>query len=189
MCNGIKLGTGSRTGFRNITVDNCIIKRNQKNEYFHWKMTPDVVFDETTTSVNTGIVILGVDGGSVENISFSNIVMTDVLSPIFIRVAKRFLSPAGKPSVMQNISIQNVIAHTRSIIPSIIAGLEESPATDIRLSNIRIYNPIGVSAESLKSFPSEPKEDLKGYPEKQANFWFKKFRQARFMFVMLGAFR
>jgi polygalacturonase len=173
MCNGIKLGTGSRTGFRNITVDNCVIKRNQKNEYFHWKMTPDVVLKPETTSVNTGIVIMTVDGGVMENISFSNITMTDVLSPIFIRVGSRFLTPDQKPSVMRNISISNVTAYTRSILPTVIAGLQESPARDIHLSNIRINIPISVSLEMLKTFPSEVYEDLKGYPENRLTFGLK----------------
>lgn len=173
MCNGIKLGTGSRTGFRNITVDNCVVKRNLKNEYFHWQMSPEIVSDPATTSVNTGIVILGVDGGVVENISFSNIVMTDVLSPFFIRVGRRFLAPGDKPSVMKNISISNVTANTRSIIPSIIAGLDDSPATDIRLSNIRISNPIVVPDEMFKNFPAVIPEDLKGYPENRLTFGLK----------------
>lgn len=109
ICNGIKLGTGSRTGFRNVTVNNCIIRKTDVNGFFHpgyEKMTPGIVLDERVTSVNTGIVILGVDGGLVENISFSNLVMTDVLSPFFIRVGRRFLSPDQKPSVMRNVSIQ-----------------------------------------------------------------------------------
>jgi polygalacturonase len=169
-CNGIKLGTGSRSGFRNITVNNCVIKRNQKNDHIRWEMTPEIVFNGTIPSVNTGIVILGVDGGVVENISFSNIIMTDVVSPIFIRVGKRFLNPDGKPSVMKNISIQNVIAESRSIIPSIVAGLEESPAKDIRLSNIRISIPIVVSADFFKTFPATITEDVKGYPENRMTF-------------------
>lgn len=173
MCNGIKLGTGSRTGFRNITVDNCVIKRNIKNEYFHWKMTPDIVLNHETTSVNTGIVIMTVDGGIMENISFSNIIMTDVLSPIFIRVGSRFRTLDQKPSVMRNISISNITAHTRSILPSVIAGLQESPAQDIRLSNIRIHNPIVVEQELFNSFPSEVKEDLKIYPENRLTFGLK----------------
>jgi len=173
MCNGIKLGTGSRTGFRNITVNNCIIKRNLKNEYFHWKMTNKIVSDPTTTSLNTGIELMGVDGGIVENISFSNIVMTDVLSPLFIRVGRRFLSPNNTPSVMKNIMVSNITAHTRSIIPTIIAGLEESPVTDIRLSNIRISNPMVVPMESFKNFPSEVKEDNKTYPENRLTFGLK----------------
>jgi len=170
LCNGIKLGTGSRSGFRNITVSNCVVKKSSFNGYRHWAMTPDLVHQPEVQSVNTGIVILGVDGGLVENISFSDIVMTDVLSPIFIRVGKRFLTPDQKPSVMRHISIQNIRAETRSIIPSIIAGLEESPVEDIRLSNIRIFVPIVVSADSLKNFPDTPRENEKGYPENRLTF-------------------
>lgn len=170
LCNGIKLGTGSRSGFRNITVSNCIIKKASFNGYRHWKMTPSVVHQPEIQSVNTGIVILGVDGGVVENISFSDIVMTDVLSPIFIRVGRRFLNPEKKPSVMRNISLQNIRAESRSIIPSVISGLEESPAEDIRLSNIRISVPISVGADSLKKFPAVVRDDLKGYPEIRLTF-------------------
>ena len=170
LCNGIKLGTGSRSGFRNITVNNCVIKNASFNGYRHWKMTPDIVHNPETQSVNTGIVILGVDGGVVENIHFSNIIMTDVLSPIFIRVGKRFLNPDKKPSVMRHITIQNVRAETRSVIPTIIAGLEDSPAEEIRLSDIHISVPISVSADSLKTFPVQVKENLNGYPENRLTF-------------------
>ena len=173
LCNGIKLGTGSRTGFRNITVNNCVIKKSSFNGYRHWKMTPDVVYQPDTQSVNTGIVILGVDGGVVENIHFANIIMTDVLSPIFIRTGKRFLNPDKKPSVMRHITLQNIRAESRSIIPSVIAGLEDSPAEDIQLVNIRITVPIAVSADLLKTFPVVVPEDVKGYPENRLTFGFR----------------
>jgi hypothetical protein len=175
-CNGIKLGTGSRTGFRNVTVNNCVIRKTDVNDYFHpgyEKMTPNIVLDERITSVNTGIVILGVDGGLVENIHFSNIVMTDVLSPIFVRVGRRFLNPDHKPSVMRNISIHHITADCRSIIPSIVAGLEDSPISDVRISNIRISVPIGVSADAFAKFPVDPPENTKGYPENRLTFGFR----------------
>ncbi|SOD99301.1 glycoside hydrolase family 28 protein [Spirosoma fluviale] len=170
ICNGIKFGTGSRTGFRNITVTNCVIKKGSVNEFRHWAMPPSIVYNPEETSVNCGIVILGVDGGVVENINISDIVMTDVLSPIFIRVGKRFLNPEQKPSVMRHITIQNIRAETRSIIPTIIAGLEDSPAEDIRLSNIRVSIPMGVSVDSLKTFPANVPENVKGYPENRLTF-------------------
>eukprot|EP01034_Spumella_vulgaris_P002009 gene2009-2618_t len=58
LCNGIKFGTGSRTGFRNISVSNCIIKKASFNGFRHWNMTPDMVYKPEEQSVNTGIVIL-----------------------------------------------------------------------------------------------------------------------------------
>ncbi|NIJ54619.1 glycoside hydrolase family 28 protein [Dyadobacter arcticus] len=170
LCNGIKFGTGSRTGFRNITVNNCIVKKASFNGYRHWKMTPDLVDHPDEQSVNTGIVILGVDGGVVENINISNVVMSDVLSPIFIRVGGRFMNPDKKPSVMRHINIQNIHAESRSVIPSIIAGLEGSPVEDIRLSDIQVKVRIAVNADLLKTFPSQIKEDVKGYPENRLTF-------------------
>lgn len=173
LCNGLKFGTGSRTGFRNVTVSNCIIKKSSVNGYRHWNMTPDVVNNPDRQSVNTGIVILGVDGGLVENIIISDIIMTDVLSPFFIRVGQRFVNPDQKPSVMRHISIQNVRAETRSTIPIIIAGLDDSPIEDVRLTNIRISTPIGVSVDSLKTFPAHIPENVKGYPENRLTFGLK----------------
>ncbi len=173
LCNGIKLGTGSRTGFRNITVNNCVVKKASFNGYRHWKMPSSVVFNPEIQSVNTGIVILGVDGGLVENINFSNIIMKDVLSPFFIRVGKRFVNPRGKPSGMRHVTIQNVTAESRSILPSIIAGLEDSPIENVKLSNIRISIPIYVSSDSLKTFPRQLSEDVKGYPENRLTFGLK----------------
>jgi polygalacturonase len=170
LCNGIKFGTGSRTGFRNISVSNCVVKKASFNGYRHWNMPPSIVYQPEIQSLNTGIVILGVDGGIVENINISDIIMTDVLSPIFIRVGKRFLNPENKPSVMRQINIQKIRVESRSVIPSVIAGLEESPVEDIRLSNIRISVPITVSSDSLKTFPAVIPENLKGYPENRITF-------------------
>ncbi len=165
ICNGIKFGTGSRTGFRNFTIDNCVIKTGSFNGYRHWKMTPDIVYQPDSNSVNTGIVIACVDGGVMENINISNIVMTDVLSPIMIRIGRRFVSPDNKPSVMRHIRIRNIIAESRTIIPCIIAGLADSKIEDVQLSNIRIYIPISVTKDSLKVFPSLIPEAEKSYPE------------------------
>ncbi len=173
ICNGIKLGTGSRGGFRNITVSNCVINRSAENGFRHWEMTPDIVYKPELPSVNTGIVIMGVDGGIVENINFSDIIMRDVLSPFFVRVGKRFLTPDKKTSGMRHITIQNIHAEGRSIIPAVIAGLEESPIENISLSNIHITLPMAVNNEMLQSFPAEVIENNKSYPENRITFGVK----------------
>lgn len=165
ICNGIKWGTGSRTGFRNFTVSNCVIKKGSFNGYRHFVMTPDVVYQPDSNSVNSGIVILGVDGGIVENINISNIVMTDVLTPIVIRIGRRFVNPDKRPSLLRHIRIQNIIAESRSIIPCVIAGLIDSPVEDVHLSNIRIMIPVSVALDSFKTFPTIIPENEKSYPE------------------------
>ena len=174
ICNGIKFGTGSRTGFRNVTVSNCVVRRPNEMAKLHpgqvARLPPEIASDKETPSVNSGISIESVDGGLAENLRISNIVMTDVLSPIYIRVGRRFLTPEGKPSVMRDVSIEHITAHCRSVIPSIIAGLSDSPARDIRLSDIRVTVPIGVPSAMLGDFPESPKEDEKGYPENRQTF-------------------
>lgn len=96
--------------------------------------------------------------------------MTDVLSPIFIRVGRRFLNPNGKPSVLRHVSIRNVRAESRSILPSIVAGLADSPVEYVRLSNIHVTVPIGVKADFFKTFPSPVPENEKSYPENRLTF-------------------
>ncbi|MBC7827136.1 MAG: glycoside hydrolase family 28 protein [Chitinophagaceae bacterium] len=162
-CNGLKFGTGSRGGFKNIAVSNIVIKKPSKDILRKWNILPGIVKKINTNSVNTGIVILGVDGGTVENINISDVVMTDVISPIMIRVSKRFLNEEKKPSVMRNINIHHVTAEAQSIIPSIIAGLPESSIQDVRISNMRILLPGDVN--STKDFPAQVPENDKGYPE------------------------
>lgn len=162
-CNGLKFGTGSRGGFKNITVSNIVIKKPSKDLLRKWNILPGIVKKTGTNSVNTGIVILGVDGGIVENINISNVVMTDVISPLMMRVSKRFLNEGGQPSIMRNINIHHVTAEAQSIIPSIIAGLPERAIEDVRLSNMRIILPGDV--RSTADFPKEVKENDRGYPE------------------------
>lgn len=41
------------------------------------------------------------------------------------------------------------------------------------MNNIRISVPIGVSADSLKTFPTRIPEDVKGYPENRLTFGLK----------------
>lgn len=170
ICNGIKLGTGSRGGFRNITVTNCVINRTDENGFRHWDMPSDVVLNPNLASVNTGIVVMGVDGGIVEDIKFSNIIMNDVLSPFFIRVGKRAVNAAGKPSVMKNITLSNIQANVRSVIPSVIAGIDDSRIENIHLSDICIHIPIAVNKKRMKDYPVLVVENAKGYPENRITF-------------------
>ncbi len=164
-CNGIIIGTGSRTGLRNINVSNCVVKRPSLDNLRKWNVKAGIYREGIITSVNTGIVILGVDGGTVENINFSNITMTDVITPFTIRVGKRFLNPDGKPSVMRHIRIDNIMADVLNVIPSIIAGVADSPVEDVKFTNTRINIPISISADSMKLFPVVIPEMEKSYPE------------------------
>lgn len=164
-CNGIKMGTASHIGFKNITVSNCIIQKPSLKNFKYNKFSEQEVVNPPINTVITGITILGVDGGLVENILFDNIIMNDVLCPFFIRVGDRNRNKEGKLSIMRNISLSNITAKSRSILPGMISGQPDSPLTDIRLSNIYIENEISVDNNFLSTFPTLIAENKSGYPE------------------------
>ena len=158
----VKLGTSSFSGFRNICISNCI---------FH------------DCDMGT-IKLLMVDGGILENINISNIILDKVGSPLFIRIGKRNLKyeqPAemdfygtgeknsDAPGYIKDIMISDIQARVtvpqKDRAPIMITGLKERPAENITLSNIRVVYPGGgTQADSAISVP----EDEFKYPEQ----WF-----------------
>ena len=97
-CNAFKLGTESTGGFQNIAVSNCAIR-------------------DTRLS---GIALESVDGGILEGVVISNIVMRNVRSAIFVRLGDRarpYQEGLARPGVgsARNISLMSIDA----------AGLDE----------------------------------------------------------------
>ena len=138
---GIKFGTESNGGFKNITIDNC-------------------VFDKSA-----GFSLEIVDGGTMENVNISNIVMRDTTSsPIFIRLGNRARGPKDSTPVgkIRNLSISNVL-----VIggwpdwASTITGLPGHSIENIRLSNVRIIYKGGGTKADAKLIPPE---EEKAYP-------------------------
>lgn len=138
----IKFGTESNGGFKNITISNC-------------------VFDSSW-----GLALESVDGGSLEDVTISNITMRDVLgSPIFLRLGARMRRPKEEtsPGALRRVSISNVIAY--NVDPrygSIISGTPKQPIEDVTLNNIRIYYRGGGTKEQAGL---SPPENDRGYPE------------------------
>lgn len=136
----IKLGTESNGGFENIAISNC-------------------VFDHCR-----GLALEVVDGGRMEEISVANLTMRDITTaPIFVRVGDRRRAPPGtKMATARGISISNIAAF--GIDPRfgvLIAGLAESPVSDVSLHDIRLHfrdGPVGAPASPLP-------EAVDAYPE------------------------
>ena len=66
-CSGFKLGTSSKSGFRNISVSDCVMKNRFRE----------------------AIKLICVDGGILENVNISNILMDNVDGSIFIHLGTR----------------------------------------------------------------------------------------------------
>ncbi len=120
--NGFKLGTGSHGVFRNITFSNSVIY-SAGEEY-----------GQRTIS---GVNLVNVDGGIIENVSVSNIVMHNVRAPLFIHLGNRGQwMDEPVPGRIRNVLISNIVA-SGGIITSSITGIPDHPVESVTLKNLR----------------------------------------------------
>lgn len=137
----IKCGTESNGGFINVTISNCVVEYSR------------------------GIAFESVDGAIMENITVSNIVMSDIDdTPIFIRLGERLRGPADtKVGTARRIKIDNVVVHNSSSEAGIlISGVPDASIEDVSLSNIFVDYAGGGTAKDAERQVSE---EEKVYPE------------------------
>ena len=156
-CNAVKLGTGSCTGYRNISISNITIRHASEDNFRHWSTKIKGITAPVT--VISGIAVEVVDGGICENVNISNIAMRDVQTPIFIRMGRRSTS---EDSHMRGITISGVTAHSESMMSSSITGVPGLYPEDIYLSDIDITAPGGGTADMAKLKVPEAEDT---YPE------------------------
>ena len=112
----IKFGTESNGGFKGITISNCVF------EYCR------------------GLALETVDGGLLEDVTITNIVMRDVTnSPFFLRLGARMRGPQGVPvGELRRVMISDVIAYNAdSHFSTIISGIPNNDIEDLQLNNIQ----------------------------------------------------
>lgn len=173
---GIKFGTASVGGFKNIRIVN------------------NTIFD----TFRSAITIQAVDGGHVENIIVDSLRAINTGNPIYLVVGQRrgdahelikVNDDTNKPgrSRMDNVHISNVYAEVpgtkpdagyeyegptednpRNISPSAIVGLENNHITNVSIENVEIVYPGGgdpnyarVGTDELDKVPEMPR----AYPE------------------------
>jgi len=146
-CNCFKLGTESSGSFQNITVSNCAMFARRDI----WRRNP-----------TSGVSIEMVDGASIDRVAVSNLVMSNMESPIFIRQGNRGRAQAvPKPEHLQGISITDIVA-TGAERASLIVGIPGYPVKQVTLRNIRVTSVGGGSAELAGKAVPEKEE---GYPD------------------------
>jgi hypothetical protein len=178
--NGIKFGTASYGGFRNIRIIN------------------NLVFD----TFRSAITFASVDGGVVENIVVDSLRSINTGNVFFLRIGER---RTGKKGKMSNISISDVYAEVpatkpdagynyegpvednpRNISPSSIVGMPDALIENITFRNIEIHYPGGgnpiyakIGLDELDKVP----EMATSYPEfsmfKELPAWGFYIRHAR----------
>jgi polygalacturonase len=138
-CNALKFGTESTGGFRNITVSNCVIKPSKQTTTIYGK-----------PAGNGGLALEVVDGGIMENISISNLVIDGPQVPIFVKLGNRgrkFNASAATPPISsaRNIRLSHIIAVNADTIGCSITGLPSKAIEDISLDDITIHSKGGGS--------------------------------------------
>jgi hypothetical protein len=160
--NGIKFGTFSVGGFKNI--------------YIH----KNTVFD----TYRSALCFAAVDGGHIENIRVDSLECFNTGNVLFLRIGER---RAGKKGSMKNIRISNVYAEVpatkadagypyegpvedlpRNVSPVSIVGMPDVAIENVVLSNIEIHYPGGgnsryakIGLDELDKVPEIPAK----YPE------------------------
>lgn len=156
-CNPIKLGTSSHCGFRNVTISNCVIHKPSESNVWDWSKEYREIEPGTLTGLS-GIAIEAVDGGTIENLHFSNISMSGVMTPIFVCLNKR----TGIAGSLRNVVFSGITAKAHGIIPCLISGIPEKKIEGITLRDIIVEHIGKGTAEDAAHVLGESE---KGYPE------------------------
>lgn len=155
-CNLIKMGTSSYAGFKNVSVSNCVLKKASVS--LMGKKNRRANNPADSISAEAGIALEGVDGGLIDQVVISNISMTGVQTPIFIKLGNRKF----QPSPVGHIIISNVTATSNSLLPSSITGIPGHDVENVILRDIMLIS-TGGGTQKDAAFTDVP-ENAGGYP-------------------------
>jgi polygalacturonase len=127
-CNGLQFGSETTSEFRNCNF---------------WNI-------EIGLAAKAGIGMSMNDGGVVNGVNYSNIVIRRAATPIFMSITDRLRSgdPNKKIGSIKNVHIMNVTAscepgREKTVFTSTISGLPESSLENITLENVKLTYPGG----------------------------------------------
>ena len=138
----IKCGTESNGGFRNITISNCVFESCR------------------------GFALETVDGGVIEDITFTGVTMRDLRNaPFYLRLGARLRAPAPvpQPGSMRRIILSDVVCDgPANEMPAIISGIPGHRIEDVRISSVTMLQK---GSGSTATAEIEPPEQENEYPE------------------------
>jgi len=150
------MGTASYTGFKNISISNCVLKGTKESNIRNWSKMSRGISDSLTGLA--GIALEIVDGGKMEKININNIIMSNVQTPIFIKLGSR-MNPTGS---IDNISISNIIATSHSLISNSITAAPGFSVTNVVLRDMQFIATEFITDFDLNTIIPENEKD---YPE------------------------
>lgn len=159
-CAAIKCGTESTGGFKNILISNCIVRPS---------VCPTEPVFRTPRIGQVGIALEIVDGGIMDGITVSNIIIEGTACPVYVRLGNRARkhtdeAPAPPRGKMRNIFLSDINVYNAGNYSSSITGIPGSPIENITLNNIRIVNHGNLKPGEYISDVSKVPELEKEYP-------------------------
>lgn len=130
----IKLGTDSVGGFRNVLVTDCTCENSR------------------------GLQMGAIDGGTLEDVTFSNITMRNIVNhPLFVRLSARQRAPEGAPmATVRRVRFSDInVSGADGRYPCGIVGIEDKVIEDVTLSNVHVRCSGGGTAEDAARVPPE----------------------------------
>lgn len=151
----IKVGTETGGDFQNITISNCVIRPSIEEK----------VFDPLRTTLHgAGIALEIVDGGIMDGVTISNMVIENSYAPLFLKLGNRGRKYGGEeppPGQMRNIILDNIICrNVQNDFSSTITGFPGHYIENLTLSNIRMEMVGGTQTTDWNPMP----ENEKNYP-------------------------
>lgn len=143
-CNGLQFGSETAGNFHNVNFWNIRIGRAMK----------------------AGIGITCNDGGIIDDVNYSNIVIRRAASPIFMLITDRLRSgaPNKRTGTIRNVTIDDVTVtdcrpgRQGPVFPCTISGRPDSALEDITLENVKIDYPGPGQGERVDAAPPYPRD-------------------------------
>lgn len=145
--NGVKFGTGSVTAFRNVVVEDMLIKHVDK----------------------AALEVVAVDGSVVAHLAFRRITADGALRAIFVLLGRR-TGPTGTgatPRWVSGLAFEGVVGDHLAE-PSVLSG-QQLAGTEHKLYHVLLSEVRQKVTGGVRRMPSEPEEYSGIYPE--SNLW------------------
>ncbi len=154
-CNAMKMGTESNGGFVNIEISKLTIASPTASKPMYGAQRG-----------MGGLALEIVDGGRLDDVHISDVTITGVTAPIFLRLGNRarpIAAGAPKPGIgtFRNVTISSVKATGASAIGCAFAGLPGHPIENVTLTDVSMTFEGG----GKKVDPARVPEKPDAYPE------------------------
>lgn len=181
--NALKLGTASHGTMRNVRFVDCRVEAPRRDFLYREdsQKTPTFFFvrNERLDYLKghrademcglAGMAVENVDGGIVEDVSFRNIEISGVATPLFVRGGKRKSRnckiPPNDKYIIRRIRFENITGTSSSWIANSITGVEGCRVEDVTLKNVHLLSRGAGLEASLQARSQSVPEREGNYPE------------------------